>query len=76
MDKLKKEIICEYLMMFGCIIIIGLYIGGLIGMADFYVSNFLDSTIIMILTIMIFMLVFERHSHSLKLLIEKENKEI
>lgn len=73
MDKLRREIICEDFMLCVCIIIIGVYISGLIA-PNFYISDFLGSTTITLLTAIIFILVFERHSQNLKLFAERRKE--
>lgn len=73
MNQLKMKIICEGMMIFGCGLIIGTYIIGIIA-PNFYFSDFWESTMITMLTCAILFFVIQDYNTDLALL-EKEKTE-
>ena len=80
MQKLKERIICEKFMIFGCIILIGVYTGDIIGTfishsSKIYFSDFWSSIMVIMLLVIILLLTIENHNIHLRLLRETEEKE-
>ena len=70
MDKLKRKIICEFIIIAACMLTISIYIAGLIA-PNIYFSNFLLTTIQTIFAGVILVFMFPLYFHDLKIADEK-----
>lgn len=71
MDKLKRKIICEFIIIAACMLTISIYIAGLIA-PNIYFSNFLLTTIQTIFAGVILVFMFPLYFHDLKIADEKD----
>jgi len=67
LNKLKKEVILEFIIIIGCFFVIGFYIVGIIS-PNIYFSNFLLSTIQTIFAVVLLIIMLQQYNHNLKLL--------
>lgn len=70
MNKLNKKIICEFIIIFMCMLATSIYIAGLIA-PKIYFSNFLLSTVQVIFAVVVLMFMIPLYFHDLKIADEK-----
>jgi len=78
MNFLKRKILAEKMIIFGCMSMISVYLFGIIGMLitpKIYFSDFRETTIEVLLVLVILFYVFKDY-HIDKIQLEKESKEL